>query len=76
VDSTLHYRALQHIIFNAPNPDDWRERIVALDAALGNGAMLNALVKRYAYQYAGQVHFQTSWDVLYGRATEEQPTER
>ena len=45
-----------------------RQRIVELDEALGNGTLLDALVKRYAPQYAEDVHFQTSWDVIYGRA--------
>lgn len=45
-----------------------RQRVLELDAAYGNGAMLNALVKKYAPQYAKIVHFQTSWDVIYSRA--------
>jgi hypothetical protein len=45
-----------------------RQRIVALDAALGNGQMLNALVNQYAPQYVGRVHFCTSMDVITGRA--------
>lgn len=45
-----------------------RQRVLELDAAYGNGAMLNALAKKYAPQYAKIVHFQTSWDVIYGRA--------
>jgi hypothetical protein len=44
-----------------------RQRIVELDEALGNGALLDAMVKKYAPQYAKIVHFQTSWDVIYGR---------
>jgi hypothetical protein len=44
------------------------QRIVELDEVLGNGTLLNALVRRYAPQYAESVHFQTSWDVISGRA--------
>jgi hypothetical protein len=47
--------------------EDLRQRILELDAASGNGSMLDALVRQYAPEYAGQVHFQTAWDVLYGR---------
>ena len=45
-----------------------RQRIVELDAAIGNGTMLNALVKKYAPQYAATVQFCTSMDVITGRA--------
>lgn len=44
-----------------------RERILALDAAIGNGEMLNALVKQYAPQYAERVQFCTSMDSISGR---------
>ena len=47
------------------------KRIVELDAALGNGAKLDGLLKRYAPAYAGRVHFHTSWDVLFERGEEK-----
>jgi hypothetical protein len=87
VASAPHYRALREVLYipmeevddehdlvaSANVQNELRQRIVELDQALGNGAAINALVKRYAPQYAGRVTFQTSWDVLYGRTTEEQP---
>src|SRR5687767_14396047 len=42
-----------------------RQRIIKLDAALGYGDRLNALIKRYAPAVASIAHFHTSWDVIY-----------
>jgi len=78
VDSANHYRALKEILFieseavedefDEPGvSEELRQRILALDDALGNGPKLNALVKRFAPAYAGKVHFHTSWDELAGR---------
>jgi hypothetical protein len=87
VDSVMHYRALREVldipvderddeddlVVSAKVQKELRTRILQLEHALGNGAQLTALVKRYAPQYAAWATFQTSWDVLYGRTTEEQP---
>jgi hypothetical protein len=66
VDSLDHYRALKAVLFSddvAETLSDeaadaaLRQRIEALDKALGNGAKLNALVQTYAPQYADRVEF-------------------
>lgn len=57
-DETLDTRATETL----------RQRIVELDAAIGNGILLNALVKKYAPAYANRVKFCTSMDVITGRA--------
>jgi len=49
-----------------------RQRILELDAALGNGPLLNALVKKYAPQYSDRVRFCTSMDIITGRAEPEE----
>ena len=46
------------------------QRIIELDQALGNGPALNALVRKYAPEYAKVVHFHTSWDEIFGRRDE------
>ncbi|MFN8495571.1 MAG: hypothetical protein U0350_48710 [Caldilineaceae bacterium] len=85
--SANHYRALKDILLNDSedagdaHPEDeqanaqglraLRERICELDQALGNGAQLNALVRKYAPAYADRVSFWTSWDELYGRTPDE-----
>jgi hypothetical protein len=87
VASATHYRALREVLEVQPEQvrgedeedlesnieRELRTRIVALEQALGNGAAINALVKRYAPQYAEQVRFQTSWDPLAGQTTAKQP---
>lgn len=69
VDSPDHYRALKAVVFSDAAgetlPDDAEDatllhRIKALDAALGNAAKLNALVRTYALQYAERVQFSFS----------------
>ena len=73
IDTLMHYRALRAVLFgeDAYTPDEAQKtlhrRILEVEAALGNGPMLNALVKRYAPQYAEGVYFQTAWDALWGR---------
>lgn len=76
IDSLTHYRAFKAVLFDehvdaTQTPDQvttaLQRRIVEIDAALGNGPMLNALVRKYAPQYAEGVQFETSWDVLWGR---------
>lgn len=62
-DETLDTRATETL----------RQRIVELDAAIGNGILLNALVKKYAPAYADRVKFCTSMDVITDRA---EPTEQ
>jgi hypothetical protein len=71
-----HYRALREVLFGGEgNPEQTMEeaqkelhrRILEVEAALGNGVMLNRLVKKYAPQYAQSVHFETSWDILRGK---------
>lgn len=87
VDTANHYRALQEVLFVGPASDEESvddhkayqalcERVKELDQALGHGPMLNALVRKYAPAYAQLVHFQTSWDEIFGRTEEETPTER
>lgn len=46
-----------------------RQRILELDAALGHGPRLNALVKKYAPHYSERVQFCTSMDIITGRVT-------
>jgi hypothetical protein len=81
VDSENHYRALKEVLSveeeGHPDQDErviaaqaterLRQRIVELNAAIGNGTMLNALVKKYAPQYTNTVQFCTSMDVITGR---------
>lgn len=79
VDTADHYRALAAVLkYEADEEDadeaydELRRRITELDQAYGNGSMLNALVRKYAPEYADGVKFLTSWDVIFGR-TEEDP---
>jgi hypothetical protein len=88
VDSANHYRALKEILFIEAEADEaesdstvvreeLRKRILALDEALGSDPKLNALVRRYAPQYADRVHFHplpTSWDEL--DACTDEPQEK
>ena len=73
IETLVHYMALRVVLFgeDAFAPDEAQQqltrRIVEVEAALGNGPMLNALVRKYAPQYAEGVHFQTLWDKLWGR---------
>lgn len=64
-----HYRALRAVLMYEPEgaglpPEevkaDLRERILELDAAMGNGRKLTALVRKYAPQY--DLVFETIWD--------------
>ena len=74
VESAHHYRALRALLMevsDAAADEDGagrasaalRKRIVELDAALGKGPALSALVKRHVPHY-GDVQFQTVWDAL------------
>lgn len=76
LDSPNHYRALKEVLFgDEGQPEQTMEeaqmelhrRILEVEEALGNGVMLNRLVKKYAPQYAQSVYFETAWDVLWGR---------
>jgi hypothetical protein len=79
VESPNHYRALRAVVFAPaepaaePTPEAveaaLRQRILALDAALGQGTRLNALVRQYAPQYADVVRFETFADVHAGAGT-------
>ena len=79
IRSEDHYRALRTALWytaddietgdddneeHAASLSDLRQRIVALDAAYGNGPRLNAFVRQYAPAYAAQVRFETVWDGL------------
>jgi hypothetical protein len=85
VDSPDQYRALKAVLLSASARsetdlegeralEELRKRILALEAALGNGSRLNALVKQYAPEYVGRVQFQTEWDVLLGRTADSSKT--
>jgi hypothetical protein len=50
-------------------------RVKELDAVRRSGPKLNALLRKYAPQYA-QVHFHTSWDDFFERTDEETPDKR
>lgn len=73
-----HYRALVFVLkYDAEDEDsdealdELRRRIVELDQAYGNFRMLNALIQKYAPEYARVVQFQpTPWDEIYGRTEE------
>lgn len=73
VETMTHYLALRAVLFSddAQSPDEAQKtlhrRILEVEAALGNGPMLNKLVQKYALPYAEGVHFQTLWDALWGR---------
>jgi hypothetical protein len=86
VDSPEHYRALKAVLLSESDFSETeleagraleglRKRILELEAALGNGSRLNALVKRYAPEYVGRVQFQTDWDVLLGRLEDRSNSE-
>ena len=78
IRSADHYRALKTALFaaqedvEAAEKDDdgaaslagLRKRILALDAAYGQGARLTAFVREYAPLYAERVRFHTVWDAL------------
>ena len=57
-----HYRALQAVV-KTPEKVDLADLGKELDSALGKGAALGALVKKYASEY-GEVTFHTDWDEL------------
>ena len=73
VVSPDHYRALREVLVagifrdeiqtEAAIQRDFRQRVIGLDHAYGNGSKLTALVKKYAPHY-GQLTFQTVWDAL------------
>jgi hypothetical protein len=75
IDSMTHYMAIKAVLFGEVKetytPEQGKQalhrRIVELDDVVGNGPRLNALVRKYAPQYAEGIHFETAWDVLYGR---------
>jgi hypothetical protein len=77
VDTPDHYYALSNLFRGKIRVDAYqgdthaiaelRKRIIKLDKAYGHGSRLNALVRRYVPEFAPIVHFQTSWDVIYGR---------
>lgn len=82
VDSEHHYRALQIMLRDTCS--GWDEAVDAegygnillllhsiiteLDRALGDGAKLNALVRKYVPEYADCASFETTWDKLLGRS--------
>jgi hypothetical protein len=82
ITSEAHYRALRTALFADDRADEdedeesvtaaLRQRILALDHALGHGERLTAFVARYAPHYAGQVKFRTVLDILYRRQRAEQ----
>lgn len=86
VDTVNHYYALSNLFrgkvaLEALEGDKsaieaLRKRVMALDEAYGNGAMLNALVRQYVPDFASIVHFHTSWDEICGRTEEASPEER
>lgn len=45
---------------------EFRKRVQELDAAYGNGPLLDALVRKYAPAYADVVSFETGWDEICG----------
>ena len=61
IDSEEHYLALQNALFAAADEQGVRAFAEELDAALGNGPKLTALVKKYASGY--EVTFKTGWDI-------------
>jgi hypothetical protein len=81
-----HYYALRnmfcgHIAFEAHEGDthaieELRRRVTELDQAYGHGSKLNALVRKYAPEFAEVVHFHTSWDEIFRRTNEKTPTKR
>jgi hypothetical protein len=86
VDSPDQYRALKAVLLSESAfsetdleggraLEELRKRMLALEAALGNGSRLNALVKQYAPEYVGRVQFQTEWDVLLGRIEDRSKAE-
>lgn len=75
---TCRYSPAQKDDYGVYTPDDYRaikavlelaegvtlrELAAELDRCLGNGAALDALVRKYAPQYK-DVHFETMWDTL------------
>jgi hypothetical protein len=86
VETIDHYYALRNMFFGqiaveAGNGDkraiqELRNRVVELDEAYGNGAKLNALVRKYVPAFAKVVRFHTSWDEIFGRSDEETPEKR
>jgi hypothetical protein len=84
IRSADHYRALKTALFaaqedieaavedadgaEAASLSGLRKRILALDAAYGQGARLTAFVREYAPLYAERVSFRTVWDALFGRS--------
>ena len=67
-DTADHYKALDAILFGFEDATDadeavvlrsLKQRIEALDAACGSGQRLNALMLKYAPEYADRVHFTT-----------------
>lgn len=63
IDSQKHYEALYYPIREAEILPQ------ALDAALGNGAALTAMLREAASNPHKDVTFSTSWDVILGRST-------
>ena len=81
VTTADHYRALRAVLFYEPQnaelaPDEvkagLRDRIMALESALGSGAKLTKLVRKYAPQY--DLTFHTPWDEFDALATNEDTT--
>lgn len=67
VASDDHYRALKAVLKTDKESDDailqdMRDRVMALETAMGKGEKLNALVQKYAPHYVNIVHFRTDWD--------------
>lgn len=69
IDSSDHYEALAEAVRSDAIT------IQQLDDALGNGPMLTALVNE-AQCNPGNVVFETSWDVIYGRTQEPREDEQ
>ena len=77
IESEDHYRALKSALLadqedvEASDDDDYAaafsglcQRILALDAAYGNGPRLTAFVRQYAPEYVERLRFETVWDGL------------
>jgi hypothetical protein len=79
VASPDHFRALVAVLkFDDDDEDadraldELQRRIVELDKAYGNSRMLNALIQKYAPEYAQVVKFTpTPWDEIFGRTEDD-----
>jgi hypothetical protein len=65
IDTQKHYEALYHPIREAEIMPK------ALDAALGDGPALTAMIRQASSNPHKDVTFSTSWDLILGRQTEQ-----